>query len=63
MFGFTKELLRVPNDCSQKVSLYIAVCVVHSSVLAWISFVHIVKVLAWLRSRKIYVLKASFSKN
>ena len=35
------------------------VCVVHSSVLAWISSVHIDKVLAWLSFRKIYVLKAS----
>ena len=34
----------MPNyDCSQKVSHYIAACVVHSSVLAWISFVHIDK--------------------
>ena len=58
-----KELLRVPNDCSQKVSQYIAVCVVHSSDLAWISLVHLDKVLAWLSFTKIYVLKASFSKN
>ena len=35
-----------PNDCSQKVSQYIAVCIVHSSLLAWISSVHIDKVLA-----------------
>ena len=44
-------------------SQYITVCVVHSSVLAWISSVHIDKVIAWLRFRKICVLKASFSKN
>ena len=50
------------NDCSQKVSQLIVVCVVHSSLLAWISSVHIDKVLAWLRSRKVYVLNASFSK-
>ena len=53
----------MPNDCSQKMSQYITVCVVHSSVLAWISSVHIDKVIAWLRFRKICVLKASFSKN
>ena len=55
----------MPNDCSHKVSQYIAVCVVHSSVFDWISSVHncIDKVLAWLSFRKIYVLKASFSKN
>ena len=53
----------MPNDCSQKVSQYIAVCVVHSSVLTWISSVHIGKVGAWLWLRKIYVLKESFSKN
>ena len=29
-FAFAKELLRVPNDCSQNVSHYIAVCIVHS---------------------------------
>ena len=61
--AFAKELLRVPNDCCQKVSHYIAFCVVHSSVLAWISSFHIDRVLAWLSLRKIYVLKASFSKN
>ena len=44
-------------------SQYIAVCVVHSSFLAWISSVHIEKVLSWLGFRKNYVLKASFSKN
>ena len=55
----------MPNDCSQKVSQYIDidVCVVHSSGLAWISLVHLDKVLAWLSFREIYVLKASFSKN
>ena len=54
--AFAKDLLRVPNDGSQNVSQYIAVCVVHSSVLAWISrSVHIDKVLAWLSFRKIYV--------
>ena len=37
--------------------------IVHSSVLAWISSVHIDKILAWLSFRKMYVLKASFSKN
>ena len=31
----------MPNDCSHKVSPYIAVCVVNSSVLDWISSVHI----------------------
>ena len=49
-----KELLRVPSECSQKVSQYIAVCVVHSSDLAWISLVHLDKVLAWLSFRKIW---------
>ena len=58
-----KELLRVPNDCSQKVSQYIDVCVIHSSDLGWISLVHLDKGLAWLSFRKIYVLKASFNKN
>ena len=58
-----KELLRVPNNCSQKVSQYIAVCVVHSSDLARISLVYLDKVLAWLSFTKINVLKASFSKN
>ena len=57
------QLLLVPNGCSQKVSQFIAVCVVHSSLLAWISSVHIDKVLAWLSFRKIYVLMTSFSKN
>ena len=61
--AFAKELLRVPNDCCQKVSHYIADCLVHSSVLAWISSVHIDRILAWLSLRKIYVIKASFSKN
>ena len=32
LFAFPKELLRVPNDGSQKVSQYITICVVHSSV-------------------------------
>ena len=50
-------------DGSQKVSQYIAVCEVHFSVLAWISLVHLDKVLAWLSFRKSYVLKASFNKN
>ena len=54
-------LLRVPNDCSQKVSQFIAVCVVHSSLWGWISSVHIDKVLAWLRFRKVHVLKGSTS--
>ena len=57
-----KNILRVPNDCSQKVLQFIAVWAVHSSLSAWISSVHIDKVLAWLRFRKVYVLKASFSK-
>ena len=56
-------LLLVPNDCSQKVSQSIAVFVVHSSLLAWISSVHIDKEVAWLSFRKIYVLLSSFSKN
>ena len=33
IFAFAKELLRVPNDCSQNVSHYIAVCLVHSLTL------------------------------
>ena len=37
-------------------------CIVHSSLLAWISLVHVHKVLAWLRFTKVYVLKARFSK-
>ena len=53
----------MPNDCSQKVSQYVAVCVVHSLVLAWIFSVHVDKVLAWLSFRKFYVFEASFSKN
>ena len=52
----------MPNDCSQKVPQFIAVCVVHSSLLAWISSVHIEKVLAWLCFKTVYVLKASFGK-
>ena len=39
-----------------------AVCLVHSSLLAWISSVHTDKVLAYLRFKKVFVLKASFSK-
>ena len=31
----------MPNDCSHKVSQYLAVCAVNSSVLDWISSVHI----------------------
>ena len=62
-FVFAKELWRVANDCTQKASQYIAVCVVHYSELALISAVRTDKVLAWLSFRKIYVLKASFSKN
>ena len=30
IFAFAKELLRASNDCNQKVSQFIAVCVVHS---------------------------------
>ena len=30
----------MPNDCSHKVSQYLAVCAVNSSVLNWISSVH-----------------------
>ena len=56
-------LLLVPNDCSQKVSQSIAVFLVHSSLLAWISSVHIDKEVAWLSFRKIYVLLSSFSKS
>ena len=66
MFAFAKELIRVLNDCSQNVSHYIDVCIVHSSLLAWISSFHIDKVLAWLSFHgfsNIYVLKATFSKN
>ena len=50
-----KELLIVPNDCSQKVSQFVAVGIVHSSILAGISLVHIDNVLGWLSFRKIYV--------
>ena len=53
----------MPNECSQKVSQYVAVCVVNSSVLALISSFYIDKALAWLSFRKIYVPNASFSKN
>ena len=55
----------MPNDCSQKVLQLIAVCGVHSSLSAWISSVHMDKEygLAWLRFRKVYVLKESFSKS
>ena len=52
----------MPIDCSQKVPHFIAVCVVHSPLLAWISSVHIEKVLTWLCFKKVYVLKASFGK-
>ena len=62
IFVFAKELLRVPNDCSQKVLQFIAVYEVHSTLSASISLVHIDKVLALLHFRKVYVLKASFSK-
>ena len=62
IFVFGKELLRVPNDWSQKVLQFIAVYEVHSTLSASISLVHIDKVLALLRFRKVYVLKASFSK-
>ena len=44
IFFFAKEPSHAPNDCSQKVSQFISVCVVHSSLLAWISSVHIDKV-------------------
>ena len=64
IFVFAKELSRVPNNCSQKVSQFITICVSSSSsLLASISSVLINKVLAWLRLRKVYVLKASFSKS
>ena len=36
-FVFAKELLRVTNGCSQKLSQLIAVYVVHPLLLAWIS--------------------------
>ena len=42
----------MPNDCSHKVSPYIAVCVVDSSVLNWISSVRIdvaVKFYLWFK--------------
>ena len=39
-----------------------AVCIVQSSLLAWISLVHIDKVLVRLRFREVYVLNGSFSK-
>ena len=38
------------------------VCGVHYLLSAWISLVHIDKVLAWLRFTKVYVLKATFNK-
>ena len=44
IFFFAKEPSHAPNDCSQKVSKFISVCVVYSSLLAWISSVHIGKV-------------------
>ena len=59
IFPSAKELhvlLVSTNDCSRKVSQYIAVCVVHSSLLAWISSLHIDKVLAWMSSKNIHVL-------
>ena len=67
----THKLLHLPNNyylcqmiaVENSVSQHIAVCVVHSSVLASISSVHIDKILAWMSFRKIYVLQASFSKN
>ena len=62
-FCICQRTIRVPNECSQKVLQYIAVGVVHSSILAWIFSVHNDKVLAWLSLRTIYVRKASFSKN
>ena len=62
-FCICQRTIRVPNECSQKVSQYIAIGVVHSSILAWIFSVHRDKVLAWLSLRTIYVRKASFSKN
>ena len=62
-FCICQRTIRVPNECSQKVLQYIAVGVVHSSILAWIFSVHKDKVLAWLSLRTIYVRKASFSKN
>ena len=52
----------MPNDCCQKLLQFIAVCVAHSTLSASISSVRIDKVLASLRFRKVYVLKASFSK-
>ena len=48
-FVFAKELLRVTNGCSQKLSQLIAVYVVHPLLLACISSVYIDKELAWLR--------------
>ena len=45
IFLHLPELLLLPNDCSQKVSQYIAVCVVYSSELAWISSDHMDKIL------------------
>ena len=41
---------------------FVAVCGVHYLLSAWISLVHIDKVLAWLRFTKVYVLKATFNK-
>ena len=59
IFAFARELLRVQNDCSQKVSQFIAFCVVHSSLLAWISsLVYKDKVLAWLSFRKIHIAQS-----
>ena len=54
IFASAKELLLVPNEnCSQKVSHCIAVCVVQSSLLAWISSVYMDKALAWMSFRNI----------
>ena len=45
----------MPNDWSQKVSQYIAVCVVQSSVFAWISSIHIDKVVhGWVIGKANY---------
>ena len=55
-----RELLRVPSDCSQKVSQFIAVCV---GSLFTLDEVHTGKALEWLSFRNAYVLKASFGKN
>ena len=66
----THKFLHFPtnyNECQmiavKKCQIILLLRGVHSSVLAWISTVHTNKELAWLSFRKIYVLKASFSKN